>query len=160
MTATFGQFFLPGPTEVHPDVLAALTRPMIPHRGKAMTDLLAGMQVPPWAMGNRHFHHPLTGDLVRDTGCSLKVMSRAALGRIARFDGMHRFLPTLLRLAGERVVEMPVSHRPRRHGRSKYGMWGRVGIGLRDALGVRWFRRRQLDYRVREMGPPRTPGAG
>jgi aspartate aminotransferase-like enzyme len=46
MTATFGQFFLPGPTEVHPDVLAALTQPMIPHRGKAMTDLLSGMQQP------------------------------------------------------------------------------------------------------------------
>jgi glycosyltransferase involved in cell wall biosynthesis len=94
----------------------------------------------------------ITGDRVRDTGCSLKVMPRAALGRVPRFDGMHRFLPTLLRLAGEQVVEIPVSHRPRRHGRSKYGMWGRVGVGLRDALGVRWYGRRRLDYRVREVG--------
>ena len=105
----------------------------------------------------------ITGDRVRDTGCSLKVMPRAALGRIPRFDGMHRFLPTLLRLAGEEVVELPVSHRPRRHGRSNYGMWGRVGVGLRDALGVRWYRRRRLDYRVREVGPrehgePLPPG--
>ncbi len=96
----------------------------------------------------------ITGDRVRDTGCSLKVMPRSALGRLPRFDGMHRFLPTLLRLAGERVAEVAVSHRPRRHGRSKYGMWGRIGVGLRDALGVRWLRRRQLAYRVSEVGPP------
>lgn len=94
----------------------------------------------------------ITGDRVRDTGCSLKVMPREALGRIPRFDGMHRFLPTLLRLVGEQVVEMPVSHRPRRHGRSKYGMWGRVGPGLRDALGVRWYRRRRLEFEMREVG--------
>ncbi len=101
----------------------------------------------------------ITGDRVRDTGCSLKVMPRAALRRIARFDGMHRFLATLLRLAGEEVVEMAVSHRPRRHGRSKYGMWGRVGVGLRDALGVRWYRQRRLDYRAREVDPrgPQKP---
>lgn len=90
----------------------------------------------------------ITGDHVRDTGCSLRAVRRGALAGIPRFDGMHRFLPTLLRWAGARVVEVPVGHRPRRHGRSKYGMWDRLFRGLRDAFGVRWLRRRALRYTV------------
>lgn len=91
----------------------------------------------------------ITGDHVRDTGCGLRAIRREALRGVPRFDGMHRFLPTLLRWAGGRVVEVPVTHRPRRHGRSKYGMWDRLGRGLRDAIGVRWLRRRALRYTVR-----------
>lgn len=92
----------------------------------------------------------LTGDHVRDTGCSLKVMRRTAVSALPRFDGMHRFLPTLIRMRGGRVVEVPVRHRPRWHGASKYGMWDRGLRGLRDALGVRWLRRRRLDYAIRK----------
>ena len=92
----------------------------------------------------------ITGDAVRDTGCGLKVIRRAEVLRLARFDGMHRFLPTLLRMQGGRVVEVPVSHRRRLHGRSKYGMWDRALRGLRDALGVRWLARRRLSYHVRQ----------
>jgi len=92
----------------------------------------------------------LTGDRVRDTGCSLKVVRRAALHDLVSFDGMHRFLPTLIRLAGRKVVEAPVSHRPRMTGESKYGMWNRGLVALRDALGVRWLRRRALEYESRE----------
>lgn len=92
----------------------------------------------------------ITGDRVRDTGCSLKVMPRSALERLPRFRGMHRFLPTLLRWAGEEVVEVGVTHRPRRHGRSKYGMLRRLWAGLLDAWGVRWLLRRRLRYRVRQ----------
>ena len=79
----------------------------------------------------------ITGDVIRDTGCSLKLMPADALRRVPRFDGMHRFLPTLLRSAGQVVMEMEVSHRPRRHGRSKYGMWNRLGPAVRDAFRVR-----------------------
>jgi dolichol-phosphate mannosyltransferase len=86
----------------------------------------------------------ITGHRVRDTGCGLKVMRRESLLRLPRFDGMHRFLPTLLARDGVRVRELPVSHRPRRHGRTKYGMWNRAFRGLRDALGVRWLTRRAL----------------
>ncbi|MDH5195986.1 MAG: glycosyltransferase [Gemmatimonadota bacterium] len=86
----------------------------------------------------------ITGHRVRDTGCGLKVIRRRALVRLPRFDGMHRFLPTLLAREGARVAEVAVSHRPRRHGRTKYGMWNRAFRGLRDALGVRWLRRRTL----------------
>lgn len=86
----------------------------------------------------------LTRDRIRDTGCSLRLIRRDAVLRLPRFDGMHRFLPTLVRLTGGTVLELEVRHRPRRHGRSKYGMWNRVFVALRDALGVRWLRRRRL----------------
>lgn len=86
----------------------------------------------------------LTSDRVRDTGCSLKAVRRDVLHGLPRFDGMHRFLPTLIRLRGGEVVEVPVSHRPRRSGRSKYTAWNRAIPALRDAVGVRWLRRRAL----------------
>jgi glycosyltransferase involved in cell wall biosynthesis len=86
----------------------------------------------------------ITGHRVTDTGCGLKVIRRDALLRLPRFDGMHRFLPTLLAREGVRVLERPVSHRPRRYGRTKYGMWNRAFRGLRDAFGVRWLMRRAL----------------
>lgn len=92
----------------------------------------------------------LTGDRVRDTGCSLKVIRSAAVRDLVCFDGMHRFLPTLIRRSGGRVMEAPVSHRPRLKGKSKYGMWNRGLVALRDALGVRWLRLRRLDYESRE----------
>lgn len=92
----------------------------------------------------------VTGDRVRDTGCGLKVMRRDALVRLPRFAGMHRFLPTLIRMQGGTVIEAPVGHRPRRHGVTKYGAANRAWRGLRDALGVRWLRRRALRYQARE----------
>ena len=92
----------------------------------------------------------LTGDSIRDTGCSLKVMQRACLLDLPRFDGMHRFLPTLIRMQGGLVIEAPVSHRPRMSGHSKYGMWDRALRGLRDALGVRWLGRRKLETKIKE----------
>jgi glycosyltransferase involved in cell wall biosynthesis len=93
----------------------------------------------------------ITGDRVRDTGCSLKVMPRDGLRRVPRFQGMHRFLATLLRWAGEHVVEVEVGHRPRWHGRTKYGMWHRLRVGLQDAFGVRWLLKRRVIYRVAEI---------
>lgn len=95
------------------------------------------------AVANR-VRDTITGHRVADTGCGLKVIRREAVLRIPRFDGMHRFLPTLLARDGIGLRELPVSHRPRRHGRTKYGMWNRAFRGLRDALGVRWLARRAL----------------
>ncbi len=92
----------------------------------------------------------LTGDRVRDTGCSLKVIRSEAARDLVCFDGMHRFLTTLIRRSGGRVIEAPVSHRPRLKGTSKYGMWNRGIVALRDALGVRWLRLRKLDFESRE----------
>jgi dolichol-phosphate mannosyltransferase len=97
------------------------------------------------------FRNWITGHRVQDTGCGLKVMRRAALGGLPRFDGMHRFLPTLIVLRGGRFEELPVAHRRRRHGRTKYGAWNRALRGLRDALGVRWLARRRLHVEVTEV---------
>jgi glycosyltransferase involved in cell wall biosynthesis len=93
----------------------------------------------------------LTRDRIRDTGCSLKAVRRDVLMGLLHFDGMHRFLPTLIRLRGGRLAEVPVSHRARRAGASKYTARNRAIPALRDALGVRWLRRRRLTYAAREI---------
>ena len=95
----------------------------------------------------------LNRETIRDTGCSLKAFRAAPLRQLALFNGMHRFLPTLIRLSGGSVREVPVRHRPRRYGKTKYGMWNRVFRSLVDALAVRWMQRRALRYRVREELP-------
>lgn len=86
----------------------------------------------------------ITADRIRDTGCGLKLLRRDILNRIALFQGMHRFIPTLVRIAGGKVVEVPVAHRPRVWGRTKYGVWNRMLRGLLDSMGVRWLKRRAL----------------
>ena len=104
----------------------------------------------------------VTGDRVRDSACSLRVMRRECLAAIPPFSGMHRFVPTLLRLAGYRVVEVPVNHRPRGLGRSKFGIWNRAWPAFLDLLVVRWMMRRTVRPRIREIAPsdrPQGPGA-
>ncbi len=96
----------------------------------------------------------LTGAAVVDTGCSTRVVRRAALLSLPRFDGMHRFLPTLVRMQGGRIAEMPVHHRPRLGGRSKYGIANRLFRGVRDVLGVRWLIARQRPWHVVEESSP------
>lgn len=92
----------------------------------------------------------ITGDRITDTGCSLKLARREAIEPVRLFTGMHRFLPTLVRYAGFKVVEMPVNHRARQFGVSKYGAMNRAFKGLADCMAVRWMSSRNLDYRVRE----------
>lgn len=92
----------------------------------------------------------ITRESVRDTGCSLKVMRRDLLLRIPRFKGMHRYLPTLMKLEGASVAEMPVNHRERHAGVSKYSNWQRALVGIRDLLGVRWLQDRHFGYEIRE----------
>ena len=96
------------------------------------------------------FRNRMTHESVTDVGCSLRVMRASYLRRVKLYRGMHRFLPTLLRMEGARVTELPVSHRPRRHGRSKYGIADRLLVGLEDVFAVRWMQKRQLDWRLRE----------
>jgi dolichol-phosphate mannosyltransferase len=96
------------------------------------------------------FRNRLTGESVRDVGCSLRVIRRECLDGIFVFKGMHRFLPTLIRLNGyERVAEVAVSHRPRRKGTSKYGIANRLWVGIADTLAVRWMSRRMIGPRVK-----------
>jgi glycosyltransferase involved in cell wall biosynthesis len=92
----------------------------------------------------------ITNDQVTDTGCSLKLVKREAIDRIRLFTGMHRFLPTLVRMNGYKVVEMPVNHRARKFGVSKYGAMNRAFRGLADCVAVRWMSKRVLQYRVTE----------
>jgi glycosyltransferase involved in cell wall biosynthesis len=95
------------------------------------------------------FRNWLTHESVSDVGCSLRVMRASYLRRVKLHRGMHRFLPTLLRMEGARVVELPVRHRPRHRGRSKYGIANRLFVGLADTFAVRWMQGRRLDYELR-----------
>jgi len=92
----------------------------------------------------------LNGEVIRDTGCSLKAFRTEAVRDLTLFTGMHRFLPTLVKMNGGTVTEIAVGHRPRQHGVTKYGMWNRVWRSLQDAFAVRWMQRRALRYRIRE----------
>jgi len=80
----------------------------------------------------------------RDTGCALRVFRRAELAGLPGFNGLHRFLPILVAGGGFRTKEVPVNHRPRVAGVSKYGIWNRVWRGIYDLVGVAWFQRRRL----------------
>jgi dolichol-phosphate mannosyltransferase len=93
-----------------------------------------------------------TKDGVRDTGCSLKAMRRECVNVLVPFKGMHRFIPALVKGAGYRLVEVPVNHRPRRFGQSKYGLGNRAVRATVDMFGVRWLLSRQFNYKLRRDG--------
>ena len=92
----------------------------------------------------------VSGDRVHDSACSLRAMRRECLEALLPFQGMHRFLPTLLRISGYRVVEVAVGHRPRRFGRSKFTVRNRALRAFEDLLAVCWMMRRRIRYRVIE----------
>lgn len=103
----------------------------------------------------------LTGEAITDVGCTLRVMPTELAARVPLFEGMHRFLPTLLRLSGGHLREVPVHHRPRRHGRTKYGIHNRLWRGIADLFAVRWMQRRWIDPRwVEEVEPWSTRASG
>jgi dolichol-phosphate mannosyltransferase len=84
------------------------------------------------------------GDETPDTGCGLKLLPRALFLDLPAFDHMHRFLPALVLRAGGKVRSVPVNHRPRHRGVSKYGVFDRLGVGIVDLLGVLWLQRRAI----------------
>lgn len=86
----------------------------------------------------------LTGDKIQDSGCTLRAFYKESLREIPIFNGMHRFLPTLLRTKGKRVTETLVDHRPRTWGKSKYGIKDRAWRGLLDCLAIRWWTKRSF----------------
>jgi glycosyltransferase involved in cell wall biosynthesis len=90
-----------------------------------------------------------TKDGVRDTGCTLKAMKRECITALLPFKGMHRFIPALVKGAGYRLVEIPVNHRPRQFGQSKYGLGNRALRATMDMFGVRWLLSRRLNYKLR-----------
>ncbi|MGH7331721.1 MAG: glycosyltransferase family 2 protein [Candidatus Rokuibacteriota bacterium] len=101
----------------------------------------------------------MTGDPVQDSACSLRVMRRQCLAAVPPYAGMHRFIPTLVRLAGFRVKQVAVHHRPRRFGRSKFGVSNRALPAFVDLLAVLWMMRRRLRYRIVEQPAAVEPGA-
>jgi glycosyltransferase involved in cell wall biosynthesis len=97
----------------------------------------------------------ILNDEFYDVGCPVRVMRRRCVAAIPPLEGMHRFVPTLLRIHGCRVAQVPVSHRPRGKGRSKYGVWNRLLPSLSDLLGVRWMIRRRIRLDRLEDRPER-----
>jgi len=95
----------------------------------------------------------LTHEQIHDSGCGLRVFRRECIERIKLFNGMHRFLPTLVKMEGYEVMEVPVNHRPRTAGKAKYGVLNRVFKALRDAFAVRWMQQRMLRYECQEWEP-------
>lgn len=91
-----------------------------------------------------------TKDGVRDTGCTLKAMRRECVRTLVPFKGMHRFIPALVKGAGYTLVEVPVNHRARQFGQSKYGLGNRAIRATVDMFGVRWLLSRRLSYQICE----------
>lgn len=111
------------------------------------------------------FRNWATRDDIIDTGCTLKAFRRERLERLELYRGMHRFLPTLLKMRGCRVTQVPVSHHPRLHGRTKYGTWGRLVKGLGDVWAVRWMQKNRIDFEpvlevMEEPGTGSRPAEG
>lgn len=92
----------------------------------------------------------ITGERISDVGCSSRVFRIECVRDFPAFEGMHRFLPTVAGLNGWETVEVPVRHRPRRHGTTKYGVRNRVWKAFLDAWAVRWMQRRCIRYHITE----------
>ncbi len=104
------------------------------------------------------FRNAITREQITDAGCAYRALRRSALAEIPVFNGMHRFLPTLLRMQGYRVVEMDVNHRPRHAGVSKYGIHNRLWRGLIDCVAIRWLQSRAvLGNRVQSVSDGPVP---
>jgi len=106
------------------------------------------------------FRNFVTGENVRDVGCAVRVFRAEYARGLPTFRGMHRFLPTLLRLRGCEIREVEVHHRPRVHGRTKYGIHNRLWVGFLDTFGVWWLKRRWVEPHVAwesDHGAPPLP---
>ena len=92
----------------------------------------------------------ISDDTIQDSGCTFRAFRRECLRGLVLYRGFHRFVPTLLRMRGDRVLEIPVNHRPRRFGRSKYGVFNRMFVAFADLLVVRWMKSHLLRYEITE----------
>jgi glycosyltransferase involved in cell wall biosynthesis len=92
----------------------------------------------------------LSGENIQDSACTLRVFKKECVKNIPTFNGMHRFLSTLVKGEGYRIIEVPVSHHPRRLGKSKYNIRNRMWRSFVDLLAVRWMKRRRLHYEIEE----------
>jgi glycosyltransferase involved in cell wall biosynthesis len=90
----------------------------------------------------------LTGENIQDSACTLRAFKKACVKEIPVFNGMHRFLSTLVKMAGYRIIEVPVFHHPRRFGKSKYNIRNRMVRSFVDLLAVRWMKHRTIRYDI------------
>ncbi len=100
-------------------------------------------------LGN-FFRNLFLGEKIHDTGCSLKAFKRETIERLKIFKGMHRFLPALVKMEGYKVIEVKVDHRPRIHGKTKYGFFDRFLSATPDLFAVMWMKRRVVPYKIKE----------
>ena len=100
--------------------------------------------------GANRVRNALSAETIEDSGCTFRAFRRECLRHLVLYKGFHRFVPTLLRMQGFRVLEVPVNHRSRRFGTSKYGIGNRAVRAFVDLLVVRWMKDRQLRYEVAE----------
>jgi glycosyltransferase involved in cell wall biosynthesis len=92
----------------------------------------------------------VSDETIEDSGCTFRAFRRECLRELVLYRGFHRFIPTLLKMRGYRVIEVPVRHRPRRFGQSKYGVLNRAVVAFADLLVIRWMNARLLRYEVVE----------
>src|SRR5205814_1008883 len=92
----------------------------------------------------------VSGEQISDAGCTYRAFKRECIAELKFFKGMHRFLPTLIRMEGFTVTEIPVTNRPRTSGRSHYGIRNRMLSSFADLLAVRWMRSRAVHWQIRE----------
>jgi dolichol-phosphate mannosyltransferase len=92
----------------------------------------------------------LSGEEIKDSACTLRAFKKECIGGIPVFNGMHRFLSTLVKMEGYKIIEVPVSHHPRKFGRSKYNIRNRMWRSFVDLLGVRWMKKRRIQYDIEE----------
>lgn len=94
--------------------------------------------------------HAILKDDCMDTGCSLKLFSRDVFLRMPHFNHLHRFIPSLIKRCGGHIINVPVNHRPRTRGQSKYGIMNRLWVGIVDLFGVRWLMKRPCLPKLRQ----------
>lgn len=92
----------------------------------------------------------LSGEAIRDSGCTFRAYKRECLQNLKLYKGMHRFMPTLVKMEGFRVIEVPIAHHPRKFGVSKYNTWNRMWRAFVDLLAVRWMKSRHIHYEIEE----------
>jgi glycosyltransferase involved in cell wall biosynthesis len=92
----------------------------------------------------------LSGEEIQDSGCTFRAYKRECLRDIKLYKGMHRFLPTLVKMEGYRVIEIPIAHHPRKFGVSKYTTWNRMWRAFVDLLAVKWMKSRHIHYEIEE----------
>jgi dolichol-phosphate mannosyltransferase len=92
----------------------------------------------------------LSGDTISDAGCCFRAFNRECIADLKFFKGMHRFLPTLFKIEGFTVTEIPIRHHPRTAGEAHYGIWNRLFASFYDLLAVRWMKKRMFRYQIAE----------